>query len=313
MATGRSLRLWCLAAALALAGGPAGAADRLILQLRDASPDRAAGFLAARDRGDYAAEALDVTILPPGPADQPLQALATGRAEVAIEQMPTALVARGLGLPVVNLAQIGGPVPLTLVCPARAGVRDPAVDLAGKTVAVAPQLDRYGVIAWLNGLGVPSQGGPAGVTLIQQGDEMAILFGKRASCAVRQGGQPAFPPEASLVQFDGGGLPGDGLYALQTTLEDPAARDRIVRFLRASIKGWAEVEQATAKGGQASGTGDGARGALGAGIRPLDAAAAEGAMSALTNGPDPVLAGRPADGWASDILNTATAADQSAR
>lgn len=313
----RARRALYLASVLTTFAGAA-AGETLVLQLRDADPARVAGYVADRDRGYYAAEGLEVTILPPDPQALPLQALATGRADVAVERLPTALVARDLGLPVVNIAQLEGTIPLTLLCWRRAEIRDPAADLAGKTVALAPDQDLYGAIAFLNSLGAPAPGGPGGVTLIQRGDEMAALSSRRAACALRA--QDALPPQMAdeLVVFEGdASLLGDGLYAMQTALDDPAAQDRLVRFLRASIRGWNDARGRASpdpRAGAASdkhvavphdtGTSPINPGAAIA-IERLDTDAAARTAAALTAGSRPVLSAPPTRAWTTAIFDAA--------
>ena len=52
-------------------------------------------------------------------------------------------------------------------------------------------------------------------------------------------------PLSSITLFNfesnGFGLMEDGLYVLPSRLEDPLFRERLVRFLRASIAGWREA------------------------------------------------------------------------
>ena len=117
-------RAWLIALAAALLAAPAWAAEGLVLQLKDGEPAGSAGYLVARDRGYYAAEGLDVTIRPGRPGAEPLDALAAGATDLAVERMPAALVARERGLPVVNIAQPAGPEGLALVCWRRAGIAD---------------------------------------------------------------------------------------------------------------------------------------------------------------------------------------------
>jgi len=56
-----------IAASMALLGGSAMAADSITLQLKWVAQAQFAGYFAAKDKGFYAEEDLDVTIKPGGP------------------------------------------------------------------------------------------------------------------------------------------------------------------------------------------------------------------------------------------------------
>ena len=303
-------RAWLIAAAGALLSGPALAADGLVLQLRDSGPDGSAGYLAARDKGYYAAEGLDVTIRPGGPQAEPLDALATGAADLAVEGMAAALVAREKGLPVVNIAQPLNGTGLALVCWRRAGIGDLRSGLAGQTIGVRLAWDRHSFVAWMNRIGVPTDGGEQGVTLIEQGAGLDALRAKRAACVtatVPVGGQlPEAGPD--FVTFhDEGAIPGDGLYALGTTLADPAGESRLVRFVRASMKGWAEVaRQPEAAGGtQPAGAPACCAPHVNMPDGRLDIAAAGRAVQALLAGPHPLLTAPPVGAWTGAVTDRA--------
>ena len=137
-------------AALALLTAPAAhAADRLRLQLAAEPAAAHAGYVVARERGFYAAEGLEVELLPGQSDSPPDAALARGTADVAVMGLPHALAARGAGLPVVNVAQPFGAGSLGLACLRAAGIEGPASDLSGQTIAVDPTGDDLVLRAWL--------------------------------------------------------------------------------------------------------------------------------------------------------------------
>lgn len=315
-------RAWLIALAAALLAAPAWAAEGLVVQLKDGEPAGSAGYLVARDQGYYAAEGLDVTIRPGRPGAEPLDALAAGATDLAVERMPAALVARERGLPVVNIAQPAGPEGLALVCWRRAGIADLRRDLAGRTVAAPTGADHYAFAAWMNVLGVPLGGGERGVTLIESGANFRPLLAKRAACeagapagaADPGAGQP--PAGDEFVTFrDEGATLGAGLYALQGALDDPAMRERLVRFVRASMRGWAEMRRAEGSGAGAAGArsagalaGDsGIEGSIDGSGR-LDLAAAERTVRALLAGPEPALSAPPSGAWTRAITDAAAQA-----
>ena len=231
-------------AALALLTAPAAhAADRLRLQLAAEPTAAHAGYVVARERGFYAAEGLQVELLPGQSDSPPDAALARGTADVAVMGLPHALAARGAGLPVVNVAQPFGAGSLGLACLRAAGIEGPASDLSGQTIAVDPTGDDLVLRAWLARRRIAADGGATGVTLIARGDGLAQLESGRATCVAVHAADPT--PTGPIVRFrlaDGGvDLPDNGIYVLAPTLNDPAARDRLERFVRASIRGWREA------------------------------------------------------------------------
>ena len=78
----------CLAVAL-LPNDVAGqAADKVTLQLKWVTQAQFAGYYAAKAKGLYAAEKLDVTIRPGGPDVVPEQVVAGGGAQFGIDWLP---------------------------------------------------------------------------------------------------------------------------------------------------------------------------------------------------------------------------------
>src|SRR5262245_62244096 len=89
------------AAVLALTSVGAEAQDKLTLQLKWVTQAQFAGYFVAKDKGFYKDEKLDVTIKAGGPDVSPPQVIAGGGADVVIDWMPSALAARGEGIPMV--------------------------------------------------------------------------------------------------------------------------------------------------------------------------------------------------------------------
>src|SRR5262249_60717835 len=87
------------------------ATDKVTLQLKWVTQAQFAGYYAAKAKGFYEGEKLDVTIRPGGPDIVPEQVVAGGGAQVGIDWPPALLSARDQGAPVVNIAQsfaVGG-------------------------------------------------------------------------------------------------------------------------------------------------------------------------------------------------------------
>ena len=246
-------RLMMSAAALGLLAGAAQAADPLTLQLKWVTQAQFAGYYVAKDKGFYEEENLDVTIRPGGPDIAPTQVLAGGGADVTVEWMPAALAAREKGLPIVNIAQPFKSSGMMLTCLKETGITNPATDFKGKTLGVWFFGNEYPFLSWMAHLGVPTAGGADGVTVLKQGFNVDPLLQKQAACistmTYNEYGQvldAGLKPE-DLVTFkyedQGVATLEDGLYTLQATLDDPAMQDRLVRFVRASMKGWKYAEE----------------------------------------------------------------------
>ena len=73
-----------LAAALAVCGVSASAADKLTVQLKWLPQAQFAGYYVAQSKGYYKAEGLDVTIKPGGPDISPVQVIAGNGADVVV-------------------------------------------------------------------------------------------------------------------------------------------------------------------------------------------------------------------------------------
>jgi NitT/TauT family transport system substrate-binding protein len=236
-----------MVAAFGLAASSALAADPLTLQLKWVTQAQFGGYYVAKDKGFYEEEGLDVTILPGGPDLAPPTVLAAGGADVAVEWMAAALAARDKGTMLVNIAQPFTRAGIELVCPNYTNIKSEA-DFKGKTIGVWFYGNEYPFYAWMNKIGMPTEGGPDGVTVLKQNFDVQPLIQKQADCisvmTYNEYGQvldAGFKPE-DLTVFNysamGNDTLEDGLYVLEDKLADPAFKDKIVRFVRASMKGW---------------------------------------------------------------------------
>lgn len=246
-------RMMLTAAALGLMSGGAHAADDLTLQLKWVTQAQFAGYYVAKDKGFYEEEDLNVTIKAGGPDIAPTQVLAGGGADVVVEWMPAALAAREKGLPLVNIAQPFKSSGMMLTCLKESGISDPATDFAGKTLGVWFAGNEYPFLSWMSTLGLSTEGGEDGVTVLKQGFNVDPLLQKQAACistmTYNEYGQvlDAGLSEDDLVTFkyedQGVATLEDGLYTLDSTLEDEAKVNALVRFVRASMKGWKYAEE----------------------------------------------------------------------
>lgn len=236
-----------IALAAALAAGQASAADALTLQLKWVTQGQFGGYYVAKDKGFYKDEGLDVTIKPGGPDIAPEQVIAGGGADVIVDWMGGALAAREKGVKLINIAQPFTKAGMELVCPKTTGIKSEA-DFKGKTLGVWFFGNEYPFFAWMNKAGLKTDGGPGGVTVLKQSFDVQPLIQKQADCisvmTYNEYGQvldAGFKPE-DLVVFNysamGNDLLEDGLYVIEDKLADAAFKDKIVRFVKASMKGW---------------------------------------------------------------------------
>ncbi|KGB80950.1 nitrate ABC transporter substrate-binding protein [Rhodovulum sp. NI22] len=238
-------------AMLALGAGAAQAADDLTLQLKWVTQAQFAGYYVALDKGFYEEEDLDVTIKPGGPDIAPTQVVAGGGADVVIDWMPSALAAREKGLPLVNIAQPFKSSGMMLTCRKDTGITSPA-DFPGKTLGVWFYGNEYPFLSWMSTLGLSTEGGDDGVTVLKQGFNVDPILQGQADCVstmtyneywqIIDAGLSADDLVTFKYEDQGVATLEDGLYVLEDKLADPAEVDKLVRFVRASMKGWKYAE-----------------------------------------------------------------------
>ena len=232
-----------VAVVVACARPPAPGIDTVRLQLKWVPQAQFAGYYAAKARGDYRDEHLDVTILPGGVDIAPEAVVAEGRADLGITWLAQLLVARERGLPIVNVAQIFAHGGLRQIALASSGIRGPA-DLRGRTVAVWPGHEPS-LLATLAKHGIA----PREITLVSQPLGMDFFVKRQVDSAaamtyneLRQV-QEAGVARNQLVVIDfnteGTATLEDGLFARADWLRSPDNVRVAARFLRASLRGWA--------------------------------------------------------------------------
>src|SRR5580700_1288775 len=240
-----------LATALAcgvFATSGAHAADKVTVQLKWVTQAQFAGYYVAAAKGLYKDAGLDVTINPGGPDVAPPQVIAGGGADVVIDWMPSALASREKGVPLVNISQTFKRSGLELTCRKDTGIKTPA-DFKGKTLGVWFGGNEYPFLAWMAKLNLKTDGSPGGVKVIKQGFNVDPLLQKQADCistmtyneywqVIDAGYKPS---QLVVFKYEDQGVATleDGLYVMEDKLKDPAFVDKMARFVRASMKGWA--------------------------------------------------------------------------
>jgi NitT/TauT family transport system substrate-binding protein len=322
-----------LAGALVLAAASGQAADKLTLQLKWVTQAQFAGYFVAKDKGFYKDVGLDVTIKPGGPDINPSQVIAGGGADVVLDWMPSALATREKGVPLVNIAQVFQKSGLMLTCRKDSGIKTPA-DFKGKTLGVWFGGNEYPFLNWMAKLGISTTGGADGVTVLKQGFNVDPLLQKQAACistmTYNEYGQvldAGLKPDQLVVfkyEDEGVATLEDGVYTLEKNLKDPVMTEKLVRFLKASMKGWdyavAHPDEAAAIVLQNDETGAQTEahqkfmmgeiaklvGTNPKGTGYLDPAAYDRTVAILLSGKsDPVIAKKPEGAWTHDVIDAA--------
>ncbi len=237
-------------AAMVLAG--AASAQDVTLQLKWVTQAQFAGYYVAQAQGFYEEEGLDVTIKPGGPDIAPPQVIAGGGADVIVEWMPAALAAREAGLPLVNIAQPFKSSGMMLTCRNDSGVTS-TEDFPGQTLGVWFFGNEYPFLSWMSSLGIPTEGGAEGVTVLKQGFNVDLLLQNQAACISTMTYNEYWqvidaglaPEDLTVFKYEDQGVATleDGLYVLEDRLDDPEFVETMAKFVRASMRGWKWAEE----------------------------------------------------------------------
>lgn len=234
-------------------GGDCDSTDQVSLQLQWFIQAQFAGYFAAQDQGFYADQCLEVEIVEGGVDIVPQQQLADGAVDFALAWVPKALATREAGANIVNIAQVfqrSGTLQVSFV---EAGITSPE-DFAGHTIGNWGFGNEYEIFAALTQAGLD----PAtDVELVQQQFDMvgllqgdidaaeAMTYNEYAQVleAVNPDTGELYQPEDfNVVSYEdaGVGMLQDAIWADGERLEnDDAYRDIAVRFVTASLQGWA--------------------------------------------------------------------------
>ncbi len=239
------------AGAMALTTAQAWAADTVTLQLKWVTQAQFAGYYVAKDKGFYEEENLSVEIKPGGPDIAPAQVLAGGGADVVLDWMPSALATREKGVALVNIAQPFKSSGMMLTCRTDSGIKTPA-DFKGKTLGVWFFGNEYPFLSWMSKLGIKTDGSADGVKVLKQGFNVDPILQKQADCVSTMTYNEYWqiidaglsPDDLVVFKYEDQGVATleDGIYVLEDKLKDADFVDRMVRFVRASMKGWKYAE-----------------------------------------------------------------------
>jgi len=240
------------AVASAMFAGGVNAADDMTLQLKWVTQAQFAGYYVALENGFYSNEDLNVTIKPGGPDIAPVQVLLGGGADVMVDWLPSALAAREQGAPIVNIAQPFASSGLMLTCLKEHNINSPA-DFPGHTLGTWFFGNEIPLFTWMGKLGYATDGSAGGVTIQKINFNVDPLLQKQVECAttmtyneywqVIDAGLSADDLVVFKYEDEGISTLEDGLYVDEAKLGDAAEVDKLVRFVRASMKGWKWAEE----------------------------------------------------------------------
>jgi NitT/TauT family transport system substrate-binding protein len=227
--------------------------ESVSLQLQWFTQAQFAGYYAAQDQGFYESQCLDVTIVEGGVEIVPQTQLANGDVDFALAWVPKALASREAGANIVNIAQIfqrSGTLQVSFV---DKGITSPA-DFAGQRIGNWGFGNEYEIFAALAAEGLD----PAtDVELVgQQFDMVALLEGDIDAAEAMtyneyaqvleaenpETGELYQPEDFNVISYEeiGVGMLQDAIWADGDRLaNDESYRDQAVRFVAASMQGWA--------------------------------------------------------------------------
>jgi NitT/TauT family transport system substrate-binding protein len=240
------------AAASEAASAPA-EMKKIRLQLQWFPQAQFAGYFAAKDKGFYADEGLDVSILPGAVEIVPATVVAGGQAEFGISWVPRMLAPRESGADGVVIGQVFQRSPTLQVSFKDQNITKPE-DLKGKKVGAWGFGNESELYAGLRKAGL-DPANPSDVTIVQQQFDMvafgaheidaaqAMIYNEYAQVLETKNpatGQLYTPDDLNVISWEqyGTSMLQDAIFASEAWLAQTGNEDIAVKFLKASFKGW---------------------------------------------------------------------------
>ena len=232
-------------------GGECAALTPVKLQLQWVTQAQFAGYFAAIDQGFYKAQCLEVTILEGAVDIVPQTVLASGDADFALAWVPKALASREAGANIVDIAQVfqrSG----TLQVSFKDKNITSSKDFSGKKIGNWGFGNEWEVFAAMTKSGID----PASVqNVAQQFDMVGLLEGDIDAAEAMTYNEYAqvleainpttgklyTPDDFNVISYEdeGVGMLQDAIWADGARLSDPTYNDTAVKFVAASLQGWA--------------------------------------------------------------------------
>lgn len=221
------------------------------LQLQWFAQSQFAGYYVALEKGFYADEGLDVSILEGAVDIVPQQVLGSGQAEFAISWVPKSLASREQGIAITDIGQVFQRSGTLQVSWKDSGPSSVA-DLAGTKIGNWGFGNEFEVLAGLRKAGLDPE---KDVELVQQNFDMQALLNREIDSAqamiYNEFGillQTENPETGDLYTKDlfnvinwndeGTAMLQDAIWAGTDWLKDSKNQETAVKFLKASYKGW---------------------------------------------------------------------------
>jgi NitT/TauT family transport system substrate-binding protein len=253
-----AILLVAVAAAAALGISRAQAAPKLTkvtLQLKWVTQAQFAGYYAAVAKGYYKNAGLDVTLKVGGPDITPETVVLGGQAQFGLDWLPNLFATREKGGTIVSIAQVFARSGMTELTWKDSGITSIA-RMRGKKVGVWCCGNQPELFAALNKNGInPSKS--SDVKIVNQPFDMNLFLQRKIDAAaamtyneLAQVLETKNPKTGKLYTLRdlnifkmaspqvGTGMLEDNIFTTEKYLNDPANKDTIVNFLKASFQGW---------------------------------------------------------------------------
>jgi NitT/TauT family transport system substrate-binding protein len=222
------------------------ALDDVTVQLKWVHQAQFAGLYVAREKGHYAREGIRIHFLEGGASIDNVEAVTSGRAQFAVTTPEDVLISRSRGVPLQAIAAIYRRSAVVFLAPAASHITRPQ-DFLGKTVAAgntggANRDLEFQLVALMKKLGldlskigvVPYD--PKYTAFIDGTVDVTAAFSTGGLISLRQKGLKLnliWPSDYGIHFYSDSLVTTD-----ETTREKP---DLVLRFLRATLKGWQEA------------------------------------------------------------------------
>jgi len=218
------------------------AKDKIVLQLKWVPQAQFAGYYAALSKGYYADENIDVEIKEGGVGINPVDVLVAGDSNVAVAWTGNVLPAIAKGEDIVNIGQCFQRSGMVLVAKKSSGILVPA-DIKGKKIGVWAGGNETEPFAFIAQQGLDRD---KDVQIVSEAFDMNQLLNNEIDLAsamtynelelVYEAGLKPADLTIFNLEDNGAGMLQDALFVTRDYLNNN--KDLLVRFLRATMKGW---------------------------------------------------------------------------
>ena len=232
-------------------GDNGGAKKKVTLQLKWVTQAQFAGYYAAKAKGYYDEEGLDVNIKVGGPSITPEQVVLGKQAEFGLDWLPSLLAARDQGQDLVNIAQVFGKSGMTELTWKDSGITT-IPQMRGKKVGVWCCGNENELYAALNKNGMNPK---SDVTIVNQPFNMDLFLKNQVDAAAAmtynelaqvletknpKTGQLYKPSDLNIISMEsvGTGMLEDGVFVRGDWISNKDNQETAKKFLAASFKGW---------------------------------------------------------------------------